>query len=115
PPPRGALPPLPATHPAVLVAALAAAASTVISVTYPIYDPDLWQHLLVGRAMWTMHAVPHTNLWTWPTYGAPDVDYAWGFEALLWLFWKIGAMWGLFAWRWIVTLAAFGMTWAVAR
>jgi tetratricopeptide repeat protein len=98
-----------------LVAALAAAASVVISVTFAIYDPDLWQHLLVGRVIASTHAVPHTNLWTWPTYGAPDIDYAWAFEALLWAFWKAGTVTGLFVWRWGLTLAVFGVAWATAR
>ncbi|HEY2956273.1 MAG TPA: hypothetical protein VGK89_13630 [Candidatus Eisenbacteria bacterium] len=57
--------------PALIAAALVAAACVVVSVSYQIYDPDLWQHLVVGKAIWTLHRVPTTQLWSWPTYGAP--------------------------------------------
>jgi len=84
-------------------------------VTTPIDDPDLWQHLLVGKVIWQTHAIPHTQLWTWPTHGAPDVLPSWLFRALLWPFWQLGGVHGLFAWRWLTTLAAFGCGLAAAR
>jgi hypothetical protein len=110
-----AAPPLRLVHPAMLLAALACAAIVVLSVTHDVSDPDQWQHLTVGRFIWEQHRFPVTQLWTWPTYGAKEVDYAWGFEALAWPFWKLGGVLGLYAWRWITTLAAFGLVWAAAR
>jgi hypothetical protein len=76
-------------------------------VTYSIYDPDLWQHLTVGREIWRTHSVPHTQLWTWPTHGAPDVLPSWLFRALLWPFWEWGGVNGVFVWRWLTTLVTF--------
>ena len=96
---------------AVVVAALCALAV----VTTHIDDPDLWQHLLVGKVIWQTHAIPHTQLWTWPTHGAPDVLPSWLFRALLWPFWSLGGMWGLYVWRWLTTLAAFGLAYVTAR
>ncbi len=113
--PSGPAPVLSLRHPAVLSAVLVAAALVLVSVTYLIYDTDIWQHLTVGRAVWTLHRIPTTQVWTWPTYGGPDVNYAWGFEALLWPVWSLGGVNGLFAWRWITTLLAFGLLWAAAR
>ncbi|MBI5711580.1 MAG: tetratricopeptide repeat protein [Candidatus Eisenbacteria bacterium] len=113
--PSGPAAVLPLRHPAVLVAILVAAVLVVVSVTYLIYDTDVWQHLTVGRAVWTLHRIPTTQVWTWPTYGGPDVNYAWGFETLLWPVWKLGGVNGLFAWRWITTLAAFGLLLVAAR
>ena len=110
-----AAPPLRLTHPALLFAALVCAAVVVLSVTNDVFDPDQWQHLTVGRYIWEQHRFPLTQLWTWPTYGAKEVDYAWGFEALAWPFWKLGGVLGLYAWRWLSTLAAFGLVWAAAR
>uniref|UniRef100_A0A832I2T2 Tetratricopeptide repeat protein n=1 Tax=Eiseniibacteriota bacterium TaxID=2212470 RepID=A0A832I2T2_UNCEI len=118
PPARRAIPPappVPLRHPAMIAAALAAAVSVAVSVTFLVFDPDLWQHLAVGRAIWSLHAVPVTNLWTWPAYGAPDVNPSWGFRALLWPFWAAGEAWGLQAWRWLVTLATFALAWLAAR
>src|SRR5439155_20067859 len=43
------------------------------------------------------------------------VNSAWLFRALIWKVWALGGVTGLFAWRWITTLAAFGLMWAAAR
>ena len=107
--------PLPLNHPALIAAALVAAACIVVSVSFRIYDTDIWQHLAVGRAIWSLHHVPTTQLWTWPTWGAPDVNASWGFRALIWPVWHAWGVPGLFAWRWLTTLAAFAILWATAR
>ena len=106
---------LPLRHPATLALAVFAALCVALSVTYRIYDPDVWQHLAVGRALWALHHVPTTQIWIWPTMGAPEVTPSWAFRALLWPFWSAGGVWGLFAWRWLTTLAAFAILWATAR
>jgi hypothetical protein len=98
-----------------LTVALAAALSILAAVTYQIFDTDYWQHLTVAKAIWRLGFVPHTQLWSWPTYGAPDVNSSWGFRVLVWPFWELGGVMGLFLWRWLTTLAAFGILWAVAR
>ena len=95
--------------------ALAAAACIVVTVSFRIYDPDLWQHLAAGRLLWQTHRFPHAEIWTWPTYGAPSFVPSWGFAVLLWPFFERGGVAGLFAWRWLTTLAAFGLLWATAR
>jgi hypothetical protein len=99
-----------------MVAALIATAGVVLlATTFEIFDTDFWQHLLVGRFIWERHAAPTLQLWTWPTYGAPDVNASWGFRALVWPFWSVGGVWGLFVWRWLTTLAALGVLWALGR
>ena len=108
-------PPPDLRHPAFLTAALVAAACVVVGVTYKMNDSDMWQHFAVGRAIWTLHEIPKTQLWTWPTYGAPDVNASWGFRVLIWPIWHAFGIWGLFAWRWATTLAAFGLLWSAAR
>lgn len=75
----------------------------------------MWQHLLVGKAIWTLRDIPTTHLWSWPTYGALDVNASWGFRALIWPFWKLGGIWGLYVWRWIATLGAFAILLAASR
>lgn len=94
-----------------VVAALCALAG----VTYAIHDPDLWQHLTVGREIWRTHSIPHTQLWSWPTHGAPDVLPSWLFRALLWPFWELGGVHGVFAWRWLTTFATFALLWHATR
>src|SRR5689334_10535233 len=108
-------PPLPLRHPATLVAALALAVCALISVSYPIFDPDIWQHLLVGKVIWATRAVPRLHLWSWTTYGEPEVLPSWLFRTLVWPFWAAGGPLGLFVWRWGTTLATLGIAWAASR
>jgi hypothetical protein len=115
PPPGPAPAPLALRHPALWLVVLVCAAIVALSVTYDAFDPDQWQHLTVGRFIWEQHRFPTVQLWTWPTWGAPDVDYAWLFEALVWPLWKAFGAVGLFLWRWGTTLAAFALAWAAAR
>jgi hypothetical protein len=107
------LPPI--TRGALVAATCIAALCALAIVTTRIHDSDVWQHLLVGKVIWQTHAIPHTQLWTWPTHGAPDVLPSWLFRALLWPFWSVGGMWGLYAWRWLTTFAAFALAYLTAR
>src|SRR5262245_12255318 len=106
---------LPLRHPAMLAVALVAAACIVFSVTYRLIDSDFWQHLLVGKVIWARGAIPRQHLWSWTSYGRSEVLPSWLFRWLLWPFYERGGIPGLFAWRWITTLGAFGFAWATAR
>ena len=91
------------------------AALILVAVSRPITDPDLWQHLRVGRAIWDLRAIPSTNVWTWPTAGAPYDVPSWLFRVALWPFWAAFGERGLDLWRWLTTLALFGLLAAAAR
>ena len=93
-------------HPAFLAAALVAAAGIVVSVSFALFETDMWQHLAVGRAIWTLHEFPTRQLWTWPTYGTPDVNAAWSFRLLIWWIWSHWGLVGLFAWRFVASATA---------
>lgn len=110
-----AVPPLSLRDPAFLATALVATAIVLLAVTFRLTTPDFWQHLVVGKAIWQLGTIPQEHLWTWPTYGTREVLPSWGFRWALWPFWQAGGLVGLQAWRWLTTLAAFGLAWAVAR
>ena len=103
------------TSGAIALASAIAALCILGTATSEIYDTDVWQHLLVGKVIWQTHAIPHTQLWTWPTHGAPDVLPSWLYRAVLWPIWQTAGLAGLFAWRWVATLVAFGFAFAAAR
>jgi len=107
--------PSPWRDPAVIVTTSIAALAIVTSVSFRLFETDFWQHLVVGKVIWQIHAVPATHLWTWPSLGKPEVLPSWLFCALVWPFWVVGGVWGLFVWRWLTTLVAFGLLWTVAR
>jgi len=92
-----------------------AAIVVVLLASYRINDYDVWQHLLVGKVVWQTHAAPTTHLWTWPSHGQPDLNSSWGFEALLYGFYRVAGVPGLFVWRWWTTLAAFALALMAAR
>ncbi len=114
-PPPPAVAPLSLASPGAVLALSVAAACLVVSASYRLYDTDLWQHLAMGRAMWATHGIPRTNLWTWPQYGEPYYISSWGFRALVWPLWSGGGIGALYAWRWLTTLAVFGLLLATAR
>jgi Flp pilus assembly protein TadD len=113
--PPAVAPPLPLAHPAALLVFATAAACVLAAVTFHIIDTDFWQHLAVGRALWETRTIPHTEVWSWPTWGEPAILRSWLFRALLWPFWEAGGLTGLFVWRWLTTLAAFGVAFVTAR
>jgi hypothetical protein len=93
-----------------------AALCAIVSVSYRLYDTDLWMLLAHGRVIAESGRVPHEILWTWPGYGSPDPAASWWtFRLLVWWLWTAGGVPALFAWRWLSTLATFGILWAVAR
>ena len=108
-------PDLPATHPAALLVTLVAAACVLVSVSYQLSDPDAWQNLAFGKAIWTLHAIPHRQVFAWPNFGEPLVNPSWGFTALIWPIWSAGDVAGLFVWRWATTLVTFALLWLTAR
>jgi hypothetical protein len=108
-------PPVAWRDPAALAALAVCLACIVVAVTNRIYDTDFWQHLLVGRAIWITHSLPHTNVWTWPTYGEPYRIPSWLFRVVLWPFYRIGELPGLYVWRWLTTIATFALLGATAR
>ena len=108
-------PPLALRHPAAIAAAVVAAACVAAGVTFRLSEPDVWQHLLVGRVIWQTRSIPGRQIWCWPTYGTPQALPSWGFRALLWPFYAAGGITGLFVWRWLTSLVTFAVNWVTAR
>jgi hypothetical protein len=96
-------------------ALLVAFACLLVSVSFRLYEYDMWEHLTYGRAVWQLHRVPRTQIWTWPDFDTPQVNPSWGFSALVWPFWAAGDDLGLAMWRWLTTLVAFALLWGAAR
>jgi hypothetical protein len=109
----GSSPPrAPVTSPVLLALA---SLIVVLLASYRINDYDVWQHLLVGKVIWQTHAPPTTHLWSWPSYGKPDLNSSWGFEALLYPFYAVAGIPGVFLWRCATALGAFALAMLGAR
>ena len=96
---------------------MVALACILATVTFQLVESDFWQHLLVGKAIWTTHSIPTRQLWSWPTWGAIDTtsSYSWAFRAMLWPVWSAGGLLGLYGWRWLTTALTFVVLWLTAR
>src|SRR5262245_66028049 len=66
------------------LALVVACACVLYSVSFRLYEYDVWEHLAYGRALWQLHHVPQVQMWTWPDLGTPHVNPSWGFSALVW-------------------------------
>ena len=97
------------------IAATVAVACAVFTLGTRLHDMDLWQHLAYGRAVWKAHRVLTTQQWTWPDFGAPEINASWGFRASLWPWWAAGGIAGLYAWRWALALSTLAFSWLTAR
>jgi hypothetical protein len=98
-----------------VLAALACAASLVLSASYRLYDTDLWTLLVTGKAIWQQQGIPRTDQWSWPNFGAPQIMSSWLFRFRIWPLWEQSGVMGLFVWRWLQVLATFGFLWAGSR
>ena len=98
-----------------LLAIGVAAACLIVATSFQLFDTDVWQHLVRAKAILALKTIPVRQMWTWPMFGAPEKDSAWAFALLVWPFWSLGGVLGLFVWRWLTTLLAFGIAWATAR
>jgi tetratricopeptide repeat protein len=105
----------PPHRPALVTTVVVAASCVLAAITFKIFDTDFWQHLTVGRAIWESRTVPDRQIWCWPTYGEPFVLPSWAFRVLLWPFWQVGEVPGLYLWRWLCALTAFGLLWRTVR
>ena len=95
---------------------LATATLVVLLVaSYRVNDTDFWQHLTIGREIWRTHQVPLTHQWTWASPPLPDLNYAWGFQALLWPFYAGLGVIGLIVWKWWTALVPFALALLTAR
>ena len=107
--------PLTLRDPAAMLLLIVLSLAIACLVTHRLADPDLWQHLRVGRTIWERHAVPRVNEWTWPRFGEREVLPSWLFRAAVWPFYAAAGAWGLQAWRWLTTLGAFALLALTAR
>ena len=60
-----------------------------------LWDYDFWWHLKTGMLIVQQHAIPHTDPFSWTRPGAPWTAHEWGWDALLYLVYRLGGFLGL--------------------
>jgi hypothetical protein len=61
-------------------------------------DPDLWWHLKMGETIWTTHAIPSTDLFSYTTNHHAYVAHEWISQLLIYGAYKLGGYSGLMLW-----------------
>ena len=84
------------SFPAVLIAGLAVVA--VLTVSNRFNDPDLWFHLKLGQVVWTTHAIPSTDTFSFTAYGHAWTAHEWLAELSIYAAYRMGGYSGLMLW-----------------
>jgi hypothetical protein len=61
-------------------------------------DPDMWWHLRMGQTIWTNHAIPKVDLFSYTANHHPIVPHEWLSQALIFGAWRWGGFSGLAFW-----------------
>jgi len=94
-------------HVFLIIAALVA----VVSLFSDIGSYDFWWHLKAGGLIWELGAVPTTDPFSFTMQGQPWTAHEWLFEAIMWLFYTIGNLYGIMLLFFLVALATAWVLW----
>jgi hypothetical protein len=70
----------------------------VVTVRSRFDDPDMWWHLKMGEVIWTTHAIPATDLFSYTTNHHAWVPHEWLSQALIYGAYRLGGYSGLMLW-----------------
>ena len=91
------------SFPAMLAGLLVALA--VVTVRSRFDDPDMWWHLKMGQIIWTTHAIPTTDLFSYTTNHHAWVPHEWLSQLLIYAAYRLGGYSGLMLWLCFFTAA----------
>ncbi len=73
-------------------------ALAVLTVRARFDDPDMWWHLKMGQTIWTMHAIPKIDLFSYTANHHAVVPHEWLSQVLIFTAWRMGGFSGLMLW-----------------
>jgi hypothetical protein len=77
----------------------------VLTVRSRFDDPDMWWHLKTGQIIWTTHAIPTTDLFSYTTNHHPYIAHEWLSQLLIYGAYRFGGYPGLMLWLCFFTSA----------
>jgi hypothetical protein len=92
---------------------LALAALTVLTVRGRFNDPDLWWHLKVGEIIWTTHAIPHADQFSFTAANHAWIAHEWLSEAIIYAAYRAGGYTGLMVWLCALPSILFALVYAL--
>jgi hypothetical protein len=99
------------SFPATLASLLAVL--SVLSVRSRFDDSDMWWHLKMGETIWTTHAIPVTDIFSYTTNHQAAIPHEWLAQAAMYLAYRWGGYSGLMVWFCLLTagllMAGYGL------
>jgi hypothetical protein len=87
----------------------------VLTVRSRFDDPDMWWHLKSGEIIWTTHAIPTTDIFSYTTGHHAYVPHEWLSQVLIYGAYRTGGYTGLMLWLCFFTsallIAGYGLCW----
>src|SRR5690348_3820518 len=77
-------------------------------------DPDMWWHLKSGEAIWTKHAIPMVDLFSFTALHHPLVPQEWLSQLLMYAAYKLDGYAGLMLWICVLATALFVVGYALS-
>lgn len=75
----------------------AALAAALPAFLFPLYNPDLFWHLLAGRWIWQHGSLPYAEFLSFSMPGRPWLDFEWLSQLLFYGLYSLGGFWALYA------------------
>ena len=89
------------SFPATLASLLAVL--SVLSVRSRFDDSDMWWHLKMGETIWTTHAIPVTDIFSYTTNHQAAIPHEWLAQVAMYLAYRWGGYSGLMVWFCLLT------------
>ncbi len=70
----------------------------VLTVRSRLDDPDMWWHLKTGEIIWTTHAIPTTDLFSYTTSHHAYIPHEWLAQVFIYGAYRVGGYQGLMLW-----------------
>jgi hypothetical protein len=77
----------------------------VLTVRSRFDDPDMWWHLKAGEVIWTTHAIPLTDIFSYTTHHQSSIPHEWLAQVAIYGAWKWAGFSGLMLWLCLLTAA----------
>ena len=78
--------------------------SVIYFLSFITADPDLWGHIIFGKEIWILKAVPSTDMYSYTAFGGEWINHEWLAEVFMWLLFSTFGSPGLLVGKMIIGL-----------
>lgn len=93
--------------------AFSLAVLALLTVRGRLNDPDFWWHLKTGEIIWTTHAIPRVDVFSYTTHHHAWIPHEWLAQWTLYGSWHAAGYSGIMLWLWLATTLLFVAVYAL--